>query len=135
MNLRTRSFAEFIRTTWLVIRGMRKRCLGGSFPQLGIGLLGVSLAFGLTVLTMAYAIGHCSSKSSRPNAFTKRIDEKTYCIVDSTSLTIAKFKMRSSTDRSCLVIFVPVSHAKFRLGIGSFIPAAELVQGNGNAQK
>ena len=52
--------AEFIGTFWLVFGGCGSAVLAAAFPDVGIGLLGVSLAFGLTVLTMAYAIGHIS---------------------------------------------------------------------------
>jgi Major intrinsic protein len=58
MSLSKRSFAEFIGTFWLVFGGCGSAVLAAAFPQLGIGFLGVALAFGLTVLTMAYAIGH-----------------------------------------------------------------------------
>ena len=60
MTLRGRMIAEFIGTFWLVLGGCGSAVLAAGFPQVGIGLLGVSLAFGLTVLTMAYAIGHIS---------------------------------------------------------------------------
>jgi aquaporin Z len=52
--------AEAIGTFWLVFAGIGSALFAAAFPQLGIGFLGVSLAFGLTVLTMAYAIGHIS---------------------------------------------------------------------------
>ena len=52
--------AEFFGTFWLVLGGCGSAILAAAFPDVGIGLLGVSLAFGLTVLTMAYAIGHVS---------------------------------------------------------------------------
>ena len=52
--------AEFIGTFWLVLGGCGSAVLAAAFPDVGIGLLGVSLAFGLTVLTMAFAIGHSS---------------------------------------------------------------------------
>ena len=55
-----RGIAEFIGTFWLVFGGCGSAVLAAAFPDVGIGLLGVSLAFGLTVLTMAYAIGHIS---------------------------------------------------------------------------
>jgi len=58
--------AEFIGTFWLVLGGCGSAVLAAAFPQLGIGLLGVSLAFGLTVLTMAYAIGHISGCHLNP---------------------------------------------------------------------
>lgn len=58
--------AEFIGTFWLVLGGCGSAVLAAAFPQVGIGLLGVSLAFGLTVLTMAYAIGHISGCHLNP---------------------------------------------------------------------
>ena len=58
--------AEFIGTFWLVLGGCGSAVLAAAFPELGIGLLGVSLAFGLTVLTMAYAIGHISGCHLNP---------------------------------------------------------------------
>jgi aquaporin Z len=58
--------AEFIGTLWLVLGGCGSAVLAAAFPDVGIGLLGVSLAFGLTVLTMAYAIGHISGCHLNP---------------------------------------------------------------------
>jgi aquaporin Z len=58
--------AELIGTFWLVLGGCGSAVLAAAFPQLGIGLHGVSLAFGLTVLTMAYAIGHISGCHLNP---------------------------------------------------------------------
>jgi aquaporin Z len=58
--------AEFIGTFWLVLGGCGSAVLAAAFPSLGIGLHGVSLAFGLTVLTMAYAIGHISGCHLNP---------------------------------------------------------------------
>ncbi len=52
--------AEFLGTFWLVIGGCGSAVLAAGFPELGIGLHGVALGFGLTVLTMAFAIGHIS---------------------------------------------------------------------------
>ena len=61
-----RYFAELIGTFWLVLGGCGSAVLAAAFPELGIGLAGVSLAFGLTVLTMAYAIGHISGCHLNP---------------------------------------------------------------------
>lgn len=58
--------AEFFGTFWLVLGGCGSAVLAAAFPEVGIGLLGVSLAFGLTVLTMAYAIGHISGCHLNP---------------------------------------------------------------------
>ncbi len=58
--------AEFLGTFWLVLGGCGSAVLAATFPNVGIGLLGVALAFGLTVLTMAYAIGHISGCHLNP---------------------------------------------------------------------
>ena len=60
MPLTRKLAAEFIGTFWLVLGGCGSAVLAAAFPHVGIGLLGVSLAFGLTVVTMAYAIGDVS---------------------------------------------------------------------------
>jgi len=59
-------FAELMGTFWLVLGGCGSAVLAAAFPEVGIGLLGVSLAFGLTVVTMAYAIGHISGCHLNP---------------------------------------------------------------------
>jgi len=66
MSLTKRAVAEFIGTFWLVFGGCGSAVLAAAFPEVGIGLLGVALAFGLTVLTMAYAIGHISGCHLNP---------------------------------------------------------------------
>jgi len=58
--------AEFLGTAWLVFGGCGSAVLAAAFPELGIGFVGVSLAFGLTVLTMAYAVGHISGGHFNP---------------------------------------------------------------------
>lgn len=58
--------AEFLGTFWLVLGGCGSAVLAAAFPDVGIGFLGVALAFGLTVLTMAYAIGHISGCHLNP---------------------------------------------------------------------
>jgi aquaporin Z len=66
MDLSKRCIAEFIGTFWLVFGGCGSAVLAAAFPEVGIGLLGVAFAFGLTVLTMAYAIGHISGCHLNP---------------------------------------------------------------------
>src|SRR5690606_4284265 len=66
MSNSRRFAAEFIGTFWLVLGGCGSAVLAAAFPNVGIGLLGVSLAFGLTVLTMAYGIGHISGCHLNP---------------------------------------------------------------------
>jgi len=66
MSLGKRATAEFIGTFWLVFGGCGTAVLSAAFPNLGVGFLGVALAFGLTVLTMAYAIGHLSGCHLNP---------------------------------------------------------------------
>ncbi|MFV8984242.1 aquaporin Z [Serratia fonticola] len=61
-----RLFAEFFGTFWLVFGGCGSAVLAATFPQLGIGFAGVALAFGLTVVTMAYAVGHISGGHFNP---------------------------------------------------------------------
>jgi aquaporin Z len=66
MSLSRRVAAKFIGTFWLVFAGYGSAVLTASFPRLGIGFVGVTLAFGLTVLAMAYAIGHISGCHVNP---------------------------------------------------------------------
>jgi aquaporin Z len=66
ISLSRRLVAEFIGTFWLVLGGCGTAVLAAKFPQVGVGLLGVALAFGLTLLTMAYAIGHISGCHINP---------------------------------------------------------------------
>src|SRR6187401_2381440 len=61
-----KNVAEFIGTFWLVLGGCGSAMLAAGFPGVGIGLLGVSFAFGLTVLTIAYSFGHISGAHLNP---------------------------------------------------------------------
>lgn len=65
-SLSQRLTAEFLGTLWLVLGGCGSAVLAAAFPAVGIGLLGVSLAFGLSVVTMAYAVGHVSGGHFNP---------------------------------------------------------------------
>jgi aquaporin Z len=66
MSLTKRALAEFIGTFWLVFGGCGAAVLAAAFPQFGIGFMGVAFAFGLTLLTMAYTIGHISGCHINP---------------------------------------------------------------------
>jgi aquaporin Z len=66
MKMHHRLGAEFLGTFWLVFAGCGSAVLAAGFPELGIGFLGVALAFGLSVLTMAYAVGHISGGHFNP---------------------------------------------------------------------
>jgi aquaporin Z len=66
MSMSKKLGAEFIGTFWLVLGGCGSAVLAAAFPELGIGFVGVALAFGLTVLTMAFAIGHISGCHLNP---------------------------------------------------------------------
>lgn len=66
MGLANKMTAEFLGTAWLVLGGCGAAVFSAAYPELGIGFLGVSLAFGLTVLTAAYAVGHISGGHFNP---------------------------------------------------------------------
>ncbi len=66
MDTTRRVVAEFFGTFWLTFGGCGAAILAAGFPQFGIGFLGVAFAFGLTVLTMAYAVGHISGGHFNP---------------------------------------------------------------------
>ena len=66
MSLGSRALAEFFGTFWLVLGGCGSAVLAAAFPQLGIGFVGVALAFGLTLLTMCYTIGNISGCHINP---------------------------------------------------------------------
>tara|TARA_R100001015_G_C4482609_1_gene62658 strand:- start:150 stop:386 length:237 start_codon:yes stop_codon:yes gene_type:complete len=61
-----KNLAEFLGTFWLVLGGCGSAVLAASFPEVGIGLVGVAIAFGLTVLTIAYSLGHISGAHLNP---------------------------------------------------------------------
>src|SRR6201994_1847971 len=65
-DMQRRLIAEFIGTFWLVFGGCGAAVFAAAFPQLGIGFIGVAFAFGLTVLSMAYAVGHISGGHFNP---------------------------------------------------------------------
>src|SRR4026208_2583928 len=90
ISLSRRATAEFIGTFWLVFGGCGSAVLAAGFPGLGIGFAGVSLAFGLTVLTMAYAIGHISGCHLNPAVSVGLVAGKRFPVSDLLPYIIAQ---------------------------------------------
>ncbi|HEV2397480.1 MAG TPA: aquaporin Z [Candidatus Sulfotelmatobacter sp.] len=90
MNLSKRSIAEFLGTFWLVFGGCGSAVLAAAFPQFGIGFYGVALAFGLTLLTMAYAIGHISGCHLNPAVSVGLVIGKRFPITDLLPYVVAQ---------------------------------------------
>src|ERR1035438_2332697 len=82
MSLMKRISAEFPGTFWLVFGGCGAAVLAAAFPQLGIGFVGVALAFGLTVMTMAFAIGHISGCHLNPAVTVRLAVAKRFSLKD-----------------------------------------------------
>ena len=90
MSMTKRCSAEFLGTFWLVFGGCGSAVLAAAFPNVGIGLLGVSFAFGLTVLTMAYAIGHVSGCHLNPAVTAGLVAAKRFPTSDALGYVIAQ---------------------------------------------
>ena len=90
MPLSKRATAEFIGTFWLVFGGCGSAVLSAGFPQLGIGFLGVALAFGLTVMTMAFAIGHVSGCHLNPAVSVGLVVGKRFPLKDLPAYVVAQ---------------------------------------------
>src|SRR5580693_4442521 len=90
MSLSKRAFAEFIGTFWLVFGGCGAAVLAAGFPVLGIGFAGVALAFGLTVLTMAFAIGHISGCHLNPAVTVGLVAGRRFPVSDVPAYVIAQ---------------------------------------------
>ena len=89
-SLVRRSVAEFIGTFWLVFGGCGSALISAAFPELGIGFLGVAFAFGLTVLTMAFAIGHISGCHLNPAISCGLVVGKRFPVKDLPAYVIAQ---------------------------------------------
>jgi aquaporin Z len=90
MSLGKRASAEFVGTFWLVFGGCGAAVLSAAFPNTGIGFLGVAAAFGLTVLTMAFAIGHISGCHLNPAVTVGLVVGKRFSISDLPAYVIAQ---------------------------------------------
>src|SRR3984885_14869730 len=90
MSIGKRATAEFFGTFWLVFGGCGAAVLDAAFPNLGIGFLGVALAFGLTVLTMAFAIGHISGCHLNPAISCGLVVGKRFPVKDLPAYVIAQ---------------------------------------------
>ena len=90
MPLSNRAIAEFVGTFWLVFGGCGSAVLAAAFPNLGIGFVGVALAFGLTVLTMAFAIGHISGCHLNPAVSVGLVVGKRFPIGDLWAYVVAQ---------------------------------------------
>ncbi len=90
MPLSKRAAAEFLGTFWLVFGGCGSAVLSAAFPNLGIGFAGVALAFGLTVLTMAYAIGHISGCHLNPAVSVGLLLAKRFPVKDLPAYVVAQ---------------------------------------------
>jgi aquaporin Z len=90
MSVSKRALAEFFGTFWLVFGGCGSAVLAAAFPGLGIGFLGVALAFGLTVLTMAFAIGHISGCHLNPAVSVGLVTGKRFPVSDLVPYVVAQ---------------------------------------------
>jgi aquaporin Z len=116
MPLGKRATAEFIGTFWLVFGGCGTAVLAAAFPNLGVGFLGVALAFGLTLLTMAYAIGHISGCHLNPAVSVGLVVGKRFPLSDLLAYVAAQV---SGAIAAAAVLYVVASgKAGFSLGGG-----------------
>jgi len=119
MSLSRRFLAELLGTFWLVFAGCGSAVISAAFPQVGIGLLGVALAFGLSVLTMGYAIGHISGFHLNPAV--------------SVGLAVGgRFPMREVPAYICAQLFGATLAAWILYGIASGKPGFNLAGGLAN---
>jgi aquaporin Z len=101
MSLTKKAIAEFFGTFWLVFGGCGSAVLAAAFPNLGIGFVGVALAFGLTVLTMAYAIGHISGCHLNPAVSFGLLAGKRFAVGDLLAYLIAQYWAVSQAPECC----------------------------------
>ncbi|HTR35517.1 MAG TPA: aquaporin Z [Bryobacteraceae bacterium] len=116
MSLSRRSVAEFIGTFWLVFGGCGAAVLAAAFPGLGIGFVGVALAFGLTLLTMAFAIGHISGCHINPAVTVGLVVGKRFPLSELPAYVIAQ--VLGGLAGSAVLYFIASGKAGFSLAGG-----------------
>ena len=116
MSLSKRATAEFVGTFWLVFGGCGSAVLAAAFPGLGIGFLGVALAFGLTVLTMAYAIGHISGCHLNPAVSVGLVAGKRFPVSDLAAYVIAQ--VAGGAFAAAVLYVIASGKAGFDVGAG-----------------
>jgi aquaporin Z len=116
MSLGKRAGAEFIGTFWLVFGGCGSAVLAAAFPDLGIGFLGVALAFGLTVLTMAFAIGHISGCHLNPAVSVGLVVAKRFPASDLLAYVVAQ--VAGAIAASAVLFVIASGKAGFQLAAG-----------------
>jgi aquaporin Z len=116
MSLGKRAGAEFIGTFWLVFGGCGSAVLAAAFPGLGIGFLGVALAFGLTVLTMAFAIGHISGCHLNPAVSVGLVVAKQFPASDLLAYIVAQ--VAGAIAASAVLFAIASGRAGFQLAAG-----------------
>ncbi|HTC14204.1 MAG TPA: aquaporin Z [Steroidobacteraceae bacterium] len=116
MPLSKRVGAEFLGTFWLVLGGCGSAVLSAAFPHVGIGLLGVALAFGLTVLTMAFAIGHISGCHLNPAVTFGLVVGGRFRAADLPAYVIAQ--LLGATVAAAVLYLIASGKAGFELGNG-----------------
>ena len=116
MSLSKRALAEFIGTFWLVFGGCGSAVLAAAFPGLGIGFVGVALAFGLTVLTMAFAIGHISGCHLNPAVTVGLVVSKRFAISELPAYVVAQ--VLGGIAGSAVLYFIASGKAGFDLSGG-----------------
>lgn len=116
MSLSKRATAEFVGTFWLVFGGCGSAVLAAAFPGLGIGFLGVALAFGLTVLTMAYAIGHISGCHLNPAVSVGLVAGKRFPVSDLAAYVIAQ--VAGGAFAAAMLYVIATGKAGFDVGAG-----------------
>jgi aquaporin Z len=115
-SLSQRLTAEFLGTLWLVLGGCGSAVLAAAFPQVGIGLLGVSLAFGLSVVTMAYAVGHVSGGHFNPAVTVGLCTARRFLARDVVPYIVAQ--LAGAIIGAGILYFIASGKAGFNVGAG-----------------